>query len=178
MATKSDQYIVKLTGPGLSFERPVTEDVANSIMNLVMTGVATAPSGSSANPAPPDVNAGHGAAMTPKQFMGQKRPGSNYEGVACLAYYLTHSRNTPHFKTADIGKLATEAARPLSNTSLFVRHATSTYRYLAPAGGGAKQITTLGEAVVEALPDREKVKAAVAEYGVRRKRSRTARKSK
>ena len=39
---------------------------------------------------------------TPKKFMLQKRPSTNIERVACLAYYLTCFRNTPHFKNTDI----------------------------------------------------------------------------
>lgn len=73
-------------------------------------------------------------------------------------------RNTPHFKTVDISKIATEAAYKFSNAATSVHHASVTYKYLAPAGGGKKQITALGEAVVEAMPDREKVKVAVTEH--------------
>src|SRR6516164_5632568 len=41
---------------------------------------------------------------------------------------------------------------------------------LASAGGGQKQITERGEAVVGALPDRDKVKAALEEYKIRKPR--------
>jgi hypothetical protein len=47
-----------------------------------------------------------------------------------------------------------------------VQHATNTYRYLSAAGGGKKQITLLGEAIVEALPDRAKVAEAIAEHNL------------
>jgi len=42
----------------------------------------------------------------------EKQPRTDVERVACLAYYLTHYRNTPYFKTLDLGKLNTEAAQP------------------------------------------------------------------
>ena len=36
--------------------------------------------------------------LTAKQFMFEKRPVTDIERVACLAYYLTHYRSTPHFR--------------------------------------------------------------------------------
>ena len=94
-----------------------------------------------------------------------------------MAYYLTKYRDMPEFKTKDLTELnkQTAAARRLSNPPRAVNHATDTYRFLSAAGGGKKQITTLGEAVVEALPDREKVKAALAEHKPRRARKRSNR---
>src|SRR6266511_4429760 len=50
--------------------------------------------------------------MTPKQFLLEKQPSNDIERVACLAYYLTHYRNMPEFKTLDISQLNTEAAQP------------------------------------------------------------------
>jgi hypothetical protein len=76
----------------------------------------------------------------------------------------------PHFKTVDVNKLNIESAHSFTNAALFVRHATSTYHYLSAAGAGKKQITTLGEAVVEALPDRARVQAAMAEHKTSRRR--------
>ena len=48
---------------------------------------------------------------TPKEFMLQKQPNTDVERVACLAYYLAHYRDIPHFKTTDINKLNTDAAQ-------------------------------------------------------------------
>ena len=48
---------------------------------------------------------------SPKQFVLDKRPKTDVDRVACLAYYLTHYRETPHFKTLDISKLNTEAGQ-------------------------------------------------------------------
>jgi hypothetical protein len=68
------------------------------------------------------------------------------------------------FKTADLTKLNREAAQPLiGNPAQAVDNATKISQYLTQAGGGKKQITPRGEAVVDALPDREKVKAALIE---------------
>jgi len=80
------------------------------------------------------------------------------EKVACLAYYLTHYRDTPYFKTLDISKLNTEAAQvKFSNAAVAVENATR-LRYLVPATKGNKQLSSLGEQFVLALPDRDKAK--------------------
>jgi hypothetical protein len=115
--------------------------------------------------------------MSPKEFILQKQPRTDVERVACLAFYLTHYRNTPHFKTIDIGNLNTEAAQSkLSNASMAVDNATKT-GYLAPAVKGAKQISGAGEVFVQALPDREAARAAMGKLKPR-KRSRKPAKAK
>jgi hypothetical protein len=180
MAKSATDYSVKLAGPGISFDRPISPEIANRIINLVMTGnaEAVAPfqqfSTASAQPTPGTVGLSQPVVGTIKQFIAQKRPNNVYQRVACLAYFLTHAANTPHFKTKDISKANTDAAGPkLSNAASFVRDATSKYGYLSAAGKGAKQITVFGEDVVQALPDQEKVKHLHADNSTRgRKKSR------
>lgn len=110
--------------------------------------------GNTTNTAPQNLSS-----MTPKQFLHSKGPKSDVQRIVCLAYYLTHVRSQTHFKTNDLTLLNVEAAAPrLSNPSVAVNNATKQSNYLAPAGGGNKQITQLGEDVVMALPDQEKVK--------------------
>lgn len=93
-----------------------------------------------------------------KQFMHDKAPQTDVERVACLAYYLSRYRSTPHIKTKDITALNTESAhRPFSNTALAVDNATKT-GYLVPSIKGSKQVSAYGERFVEALPDREAAK--------------------
>lgn len=112
--------------------------------------------------------------ISPKQFMMEKQPRSDVERVACLAYYLTHYRNTPHFKTLDISKLNTEAAQvKFSNASLAVDNAAKT-NYLVPATKGNKQLSGPGEQFVQALPDREKARAIMASARPRRRSRREA----
>ena len=120
MVTKTQSgYSLKLVGPGVSFDRPISEEVANRIINLVMTGgtnpaalgasggalpaTLTQPQGQFAQPQP------LAAGMTIKQFIAQKRPENLYQRVACLAYYLSHVLDTPRFKTKDISKANTDA---------------------------------------------------------------------
>jgi hypothetical protein len=99
------------------------------------------------------------ADLSPKQFLIEKQPGTDIERVACLAFYLTHYRSTPHFKTLDISKLNTEAAQvKFSNPAFAVDNATKR-GFLVPAIKGMKQLGVLGERFVNALPDREKARA-------------------
>lgn len=110
--------------------------------------------------------------LTAKEFISQKQPRTDVERVACLAYYLSHYMNTPHFKTVDISRMNTEAAQiKFSNAAVAVENAT-TYGYLAHAGKGSKQISAFGEEYVAALPDREAAKE------VNNRRRRPRRKSK
>ena len=109
---------------------------------------------------------------TPKEFMLQKRPSTNVERVACLAYYLTHFRGTSQFKNIDINKLNTEAAQTkLSNPSHAVRDAVRA-GYLAAATKDMKQLSAQGEQYVDALPDREAAKQ-VKPRTLRRSRKKT-----
>jgi hypothetical protein len=112
------------------------------------------------------------AQMTPKQFMALKRPVTDVERIACLAYYLTHARATLHFKTSDLTALNIEAAGlRFSNAAQASNNAMNQNGYLAQAGKGSRQITPRGEAVVEAMPDREAVNAALADFPKRGRRS-------
>lgn len=113
--------------------------------------------------------------MTPKQFMAAKKPTTDVERIAALAYYLTYARETLHFKTGDLTALNTEAAGlRFGNASQAANNAMNQNGYVAQAGKGNRQITPRGEAVVEALPDREAVAAALAEHPKRARRAKRA----
>jgi hypothetical protein len=121
-----------------------------------------------------------GTLGSPKQFVAQKRPTTDTERVAVLAYFLTNARSTNEFKTKDISAVNKEAAqRAFSNSPYAVDNATKS-GYLAPASKGAKQITTRGEALVDALPERARVQAALDEnpIGGRRRGGPRARRKK
>ncbi len=110
---------------------------------------------------------------SPKDFLFSKKPQTDVERVACLAYYLTHYRDTPHFKTLALSKLNTEAAQlKLSNAAYATANATRT-GFLVPASKGMKQLSVVGEIYVEALPDRAAAKAAVSESKLKRRNRRT-----
>jgi hypothetical protein len=107
--------------------------------------------------------------QTPKEFLFEKKPVTDIEKITCLAYYLTHYQNTPHFKTLDLSKLNTEAAQSkFANAAVGVENATSA-GLLVHAGKGNKQISAAGELYVQALPDRDAAKAAIAHVKPRRK---------
>jgi len=112
--------------------------------------------------------------LSPKEFLFEKAPKTDIERVACLAYFLTHFRNTPYYKTIDITRLNTEAAQlKLSNPAQAVSNA-NTRGLLASAGkSGAKQISALGEQYVSALPDREAVLAIAGKLRKRKSGSKT-----
>ena len=111
---------------------------------------------------------------TPKEFLLRKRPNTNVERVACLAYYLEHYRDTPHFKTTDINKLNTEAAQiKLSNASFTVNDAVKA-GYLAIAAKGMKQLSAQGGQYVEALPDRDAAKEVKPRTKSKRSRRKTS----
>jgi hypothetical protein len=99
----------------------------------------------------------------------QKQPQTDVERVASLAYYLTHYRDLPHFKSLDISKVNTEAAQPkFANANTAVENATKT-GYLAAAAKGYKQLSGPGELFVLKLPDREAAKLAMATVRSKRK---------
>ena len=109
---------------------------------------------------------------SPKDFLFQKKPKTDVERVACLAYYLTHFRSVRHFKTADISKLNTDAAQiKFSNASSAVNNATQS-GFLVPAARGMKQISAPGERFVDLLPDHAEAKKVMAELRPRRRASK------
>jgi hypothetical protein len=107
--------------------------------------------------------------LSPKEFLFEKRPQTDVERVACLAYYLTHFRGEPHFKTFDLSKLNTEAAQiKFSNPAVAVDNAAKA-GLLVPAVKGSKQLSSLGEVFVQELPDRVAAKEKLSQFRPRRK---------
>ncbi|MCT7327080.1 hypothetical protein [Ralstonia mojiangensis] len=107
---------------------------------------------------------------TPKSFLLEKRPQTESERVACLAYYLTHYRNEPNFKTLDLSKLNTEAAQiKFSNPARAVDNAVGAM-FLIPAGQGKKQLSAIGELYVQSLPDKAAARSATADLRRRKVR--------
>jgi hypothetical protein len=111
--------------------------------------------------------------MSPKDFLNEKSPKTDVERIACLAYYLTHYKSTPHFKTLDLSLLNTEAAQPkFANTAYSANNAVK-MGYLVPASKGQRQLSAMGERFVRALPDRTAAKDVLVSI---RRRSRSRRK--
>lgn len=105
----------------------------------------------------------------PKEFLFEKQPKSDVERVACLAYFLTHYRDTPYFRTLDLSKINTEAAQPKFSNAAYATSNALKLGYLAPAIKGQKQLSAAGEQFVRSLPDRDAAKAAMLAARPRRK---------
>ena len=100
--------------------------------------------------------------------------------MACLAFFLSHYRGSPHFKTIDISKLNTEAAQiKLSNPTDSIKNAVRR-GLITSAGKDTKQISAVGERYVDALPDRSAAAAGLKATRARshRKKSTTVRKAR
>lgn len=118
-------------------------------------------------------------APSPKEFLLEKQPRTDVERIACLAYYLTRFRDLPQFKTLDLSKLNTEAAQPkFSNAANSANNAVKR-GYLVPTTKGQRQLSAAGEKFVQALPDRDAAREAMATFRPRRRttRSRTGTKT-
>jgi hypothetical protein len=114
--------------------------------------------------------------MSPKEFLLEKQPRTDVERIACLAYYLTHYRSMPHFKTVDLSLLNTEAAQPKFSNAAYSANNAVKLGYLVPSTKGQRQISAVGERFVFALPDRQAAKQALASFKKksRGRRARTA----
>lgn len=108
-------------------------------------------------------------APTPKLFLMEKQPRTDVERIACLAYYLAHYRDTPQFKTLDLGKLNTEAAQPKFSNAAYTVNNAQKMGYLVPGTKGQRQLSGPGERFVAALPDRSAAREALEASLPRRK---------
>ncbi|MDE0004914.1 MAG: hypothetical protein OXQ29_19665 [Rhodospirillaceae bacterium] len=138
---------------------------------------STTPSGAVPTSRPATSRDPHFSAPSPpplKDFLFEKKPTTDVDRVACLAYYLTHHRDAPHFRTTEISKLNTEAAQvKFSNPSAAVNNAVRA-GLLTAATRGTKQLTAHGERYVEALPDRAAATQLLSRARPRRSRKKPA----
>ena len=133
-------------------------------------GTSTNPPGNTAIPA--DIKI--------KEFIALKKPEGFYERIACLAYYLEKYENKEGIKTIDITQANTDAKQTkLPDSSVYVNNAAKKeYGLLISIGKGKKSLSAKGEALVDALPDREKVGIVLQEHSSKKKTSKKRKKSK
>lgn len=155
------KYYVTLKGKVNVTEQEISQDVAAKIIRLIIPMPSGESLGEEVVLSSASTAVVPASSLTAKGFMSQKQPRSDMERIACLAYYKTHYQKISHFKTSDLSHLNAEAAQPkFSNAAVAVANSTI-QEYLTAAGNGKKQITTRGEALVSALPDRAAVKNAL-----------------
>lgn len=166
----------------LSILEGLPEEERGRIVRAVMSyyGIGTASKQSAPNElqplagprtSSPPVSFSEELDVIPKAFILEKQPRNDVERIACLAFYLTHYRDTPHFKTIDLSKLNTEAAQPKFANATVAANNALLRGYLVQAGGGLRQLSAPGEQFVRALPDRDAAKK-IMETAVRRRRPR------
>jgi hypothetical protein len=110
----------------------------------------------------------------PKEFIVQKRPKNNAERIACLGFYLTHYRGMTSFSAREISTINTEAAlSKMLNLSRDIDNTDRTSGYIVSAGSRLKQMTSRGEELVRALPNRDAVKLALESHPHRRRKAST-----
>lgn len=150
--------------------QPLSDEARRRVLQAAATFLRI-DSGAAAPP-PRNTNVQHSAApftrpfsepgtMSPKEFLLEKQPRTDVERVACLAFYLTHYRDTPHFKTLDLSKLNTEAAQQKFANAANATNNAVKMGYLVPASKGQRQLGAAGEEFVRALPDRDSARAAM-----------------
>jgi hypothetical protein len=100
------------------------------------------------------------AALTSKDaraFMRAKKPATDVQRVACLAYFHMKTTGQRTFTSEDIQSIHTDSGGSKMNFTRALDNATRRSRYISTIRGREKQLTTLGEDVVDALPDQKKV---------------------
>lgn len=95
-----------------------------------------------------------------RAFMRIKRPSTDVQRVACLGYFLVQTTGQQGFASKDIVKAHTDSGGSSMNMTRALDNATRRAKYLSNRGPKEKQLTTLGEDIVMALPDQQAVKDA------------------
>ncbi|SSM90100.1 Uncharacterised protein [Acinetobacter baumannii] len=123
---------------------------------------------SSAN-RPPAAVYSENRTISPKDFVRDKSPQTDVERVVVLAYYLTNYRDLLSFRALDISALNTEAAQPkFANVSVLIDEAARAGYFTSGTKNG-RQISQIGESLVQKLPERDVVSSTGKSIGARKK---------
>jgi hypothetical protein len=112
-------------------------------------------------PATADVQAAI-ARKDARAFIRLKKPTSDTQRVACLGYYLAQTTGQHGFTSKAISTAHTDSGGSSINMPRALDNATRAAKFLSNRGPREKQLTTLGEDVVSALPDQAAVKTVEA----------------
>lgn len=167
--------IIKLLEPLTTEDR---EHVLRTVATWFRAELSPAGAPRASLPAPPaktaqDEKFSNRPVLSVKDFIFEKNPTTETERMACLAYYLTHYMETPHFKTADLTHLNTEGAqRTFSNPGVAAGNAVRDGYFVSASKAGFKQLSALGERFVHSLPDRQAAEEIKKRMGARRSRKK------
>ncbi len=105
-----------------------------------------------------------------KGFLAMKKPEGFYEQISCLWYFLEKHSGLDGFGTKEIDKANKDArVTKIPNTSMYLWDTSTKYGFLTSIGKGKKAMSTRGEALVEALPNREAVAKALEDNPLKKK---------
>jgi hypothetical protein len=160
--------VVKALEPLAEADRQWVLQSAASRWSVTVLGPATSPGGISPNAVGgPNLRAGGAAAadvesaiakQDARAFIRIKRPTTDVQRVACLGYFLAGTTRNPGFSSKDVTKAHTDSGGSKINMTRALDNATRSAKYLSNRGPKEKQLTTLGEDIVVALPDQQAVK--------------------
>ncbi len=175
------RFRVKLTGPGINLDAPVSELQAKMVLNIAFAPASVSDSGAGmaaldAPSVPQGIHAG--VSQSPRDFIALKNPMTEQERITCLAYYLYKFRKVEKFSSKELRDVNSLAAQPRFNNISYTARDAATTGYLASVGGGKKMLSALGERIVDAMPDRGKVADTLKKFGKKNRRKPTARTAK
>src|SRR5690606_19245898 len=145
--------------------------IQSSASGIVAPAGVVAPTSGIATPLP-QRNGEAATAIANKDiraFMRIKKPETDVERVACLIYYLAKTTGQLGFKSRDVNQANTDYGGTRINITRALDNATRQSKFLSSREAGEKQLTPMGEDVVEALPDREAVASVLANHKIRKK---------
>ena len=111
-----------------------------------------------------------------REFIRAKKPTSDVQRVACLIYFLAKTTNKEGFISKEINQAHIDSGGSKINLPRALDNATRRSKFISNRGGKEKQLTPLGEDIVDALPDQQKVSDLIKEAGKRGSRKKRAKK--
>lgn len=102
-----------------------------------------------------------GASGNLRDFLKEKNPSNDYQLLACLGYFLEHTRSVNSYKSEDLLAIVQEARRTVKDLPYKFRDAIHQYQFFVSNPDGTKSLSQRGEDLVLNLPDQQKAKEAL-----------------